>query len=80
MDDQIIQACPARVTKPAYTTFDVFDKDNNLVAHNDAVRPDAKDCLLDLPNELAPFTVKFSEVAQPKDVAPADADEFPEGV
>ena len=80
MDDIVIQACPARISKPAWTTFEVFDKDNNLVAHNDAARPDAKDCLLSLDNQFAPFTIKFTVAATPKDAGLADVDEFPEGI
>lgn len=80
MDNISISQCPARVTKPAWTVFHVFDKDGNLVAHNDAARPEEKDCLLNLDNAQAPFTVKFTAVEAPKSAAPADIDEFPAGV
>lgn len=78
MNDIVIKSCPARIPKKAWTTFEVLDKDGNLVAKHDAKHSE-KDCLLNLSNDLAPFTIKFTAHEAPK-AGPADADEFPAGI
>ena len=86
LPDLTISSVPARITKPAGSRFQVYDANNNLVAHNDALETFDKDCLLDsflragngVDPAGAPFTVKFEYIGFAEPVGAQD--QFPEGI
>jgi hypothetical protein len=85
IQDQHIDKVPARIKVPAKCTFEVFDKDENMVCHNTAPSHDPKDVLLDstervgngVDPETGPFVVKFTEHDLIKE---EHTDDFPEGI
>jgi hypothetical protein len=77
MDPKIIPQGQARITVPAFTSVQYFDKDGNLHGHMDKPQPHDTTFLLDWPNDCAPYKAVFT-AHEAADTASAQA-ELPEG-